>query len=236
MSHPNLDWPRAIEIVRPFTVRVTTPEVSGTGFFLADASRGDLCGVATAAHVVNQAFLWEQPIRIEHPVSGETRLLRGTERAILVDQTKDTAAIVFRKEGFPFPATQLQLFGLDSPLPLGHRIGWLGFPGVAKGQMCFFSGHISSWLTDKDSYLVDGVAINGVSGGPTFYLAPDEPEPRIIGCLSAYLPNRVTGEALPGLAIVTGVAEFREVVAAFDSFDEAKGKEPPAPDFASRAK
>jgi hypothetical protein len=75
-------------------------------------------------------------------------------------------------------------------------------------------------------YLVDGVAINGVSGGPAFR-GEDDGTVSLIGVLSAYIPNRATGETLPGLAVVASVAEFHQMVASFKSFDEALSKQTP---------
>jgi len=55
--------------------------------------------------------------------------------------------------------------------------------------------------------------------------------------VSAYIPNRATGEVLPGLAEMRGVEQFQELTKQFKSLDEAKGKEtiqkgapPPAPE------
>jgi len=42
-------------------------------------------------------------------------------------------------------------------------------------------------VNDLRTYLVDGVAINGVSGGPVFYTATKGIE--VIGSVSAYLPT-----------------------------------------------
>ena len=90
----------------------------------------------------------------------------------------------------------------------------------------------------EEAYLVDGVAINGVSGGPAFI-----PEKMLIGVVAAYIPNRATGEPLPGLAVVRGVGQFHEVAESFRSLDEAKAQEtqpteppPPAPEGESQTK
>ena len=75
---------------------------------------------------------------------------------------------------------------------------------------------------------MDGVAINGVSGGPAFHLTTVENMPVIImGVMSAYVPNRATGEVLPGLSVVRGVAQFHELLPTFESLDQAKSQESP---------
>jgi hypothetical protein len=47
-------------------------------------------------------------------------------------------------------------------------------------------------------YLIDGVAINGVGGGPVFAALKND-QPQLLGTISAYMPNRMRGDALPGL-------------------------------------
>ena len=92
----------------------------------------------------------------------------------------------------------------------------------------FFSGRVSCFLKTEHAYLIDGVAINGVSGGPTFFLASDRYF--ILGVVSAYIANRVTGEVLPGLSVVRDITQFHELGKRFKSIDEAKKKEiPPLP-------
>ena len=73
---------------------------------------------------------------------------------------------------------------------------------------------------------MDGVAINGVSGGPAFCGEADGTV-TLTGVLSAYIPNRATGEALPGLAVVTDVVEFHGMVGSFKSFEEAQSQQTP---------
>jgi hypothetical protein len=90
--------------------------------------------------------------------------------------------------------------------------------------LCFFSGRTSCYLLDEHAYLIDGVAINGVSGGPTFYISSDG-KIRVIGVLAAYMANRATGETLPGLSVVRDVTQFQQLIEQFKSIDEAKLKE-----------
>jgi hypothetical protein len=85
---------------------------------------------------------------------------------------------------------------------------------------------------------VDGVAINGVSGGPAFIR-----EKMLVGVVAAYIPNRATGEPFPGLAVVRGVEQFHELAESFRSIDEAKAEEtlpteppPPTPEGESPTK
>lgn len=54
-----------------------------------------LCAVATAAHVVDHAFYWEQPIRLDQVETENSVLIRQEQQAIFSNATFDTAVIVF---------------------------------------------------------------------------------------------------------------------------------------------
>lgn len=226
------DWPAAIRLLVNYLVKIETPRGSGTGFVISAATSKRLIGIATAAHVVSQAHYWEEPIRITHQTTGRSFVVRHSERAILLEQSRDTAAIVVENEDGFLPQETLPLAPEDKMLRTGHEVGWLGFPSVSPSNLCFFTGRTSCWVQTEGAYLIDGVAINGVSGGPVFHIGRYYPV--IIGVISAYLANRATGEALPGLAVARDVKQFYEVIKRFKTIDEAKKEEteatPPAPD------
>jgi hypothetical protein len=157
------------------------------------------------------------------------------DRAILLDESIDTAAVTFIKEGFPFPQDPLPLIQSQMRLKQGVEMGWLGFPSISPDNLCFFSGRVSCWIDAQSAYFVDGITINGVSGGPAFCLDPKSTL-ELVGVVSAYMPNRATGEVLPGLSVVRDVRQFQELVSRFRSLDQAKEQEtvpstpiPPAP-------
>jgi hypothetical protein len=179
-----------------------------------------------AVHVVSLAHYWEEPIRVDHVSSGKTRLVRHPERALFLDSEHDTAAVLIARGDIPFPKDVLPLAPKDMFLRVGNDIGWLGFPAVDVTRVCFFAGRVSAWNQNARAYLVDGVAINGVSGGPAFHLA--DPLPIIMGVVSAYIPNRATGEVLPGLSVVRDVTQFHELAPTFESITQAKTQESPA--------
>jgi hypothetical protein len=81
---------------------------------------------------------------------------------------------------------------------------------------------VSAFIEQRNSYLVDGVAINGVSGGPVF-VSYDEVTPEIIGTVSAYLPNRTGGT--PGLLRAQDISAFHDDLQTLRSFEEAKERE-----------
>lgn len=223
-----LTWQKAVELIRPHVVRISTPSGSGTGFLLyrPAPTPAPLCGIATAAHVIDQAHYWEQPIRIEHFASGKSMVIRPSERAIFLDENKDTSVILFAAKDLPLPDNPPTLAPANGSLKVGIEVGWLGFPAVSSRNLCFFSGRISCFMKDEHRYLVDGVAINGVSGGPTFFISAKDKE-TVIGVVSAYIPNRATGNTLPGLSVVTDVSHFQDVLKHFKSLEEAKKNAPP---------
>lgn len=221
-------WSEAVEIVQNHVVRIATPRGSGTGFLISNSHRSPVCGIATAAHVVDDSHYWEEPIRIEHSVSGQLTMVRREERAIFLDEERDTAAILFNRGDLPLPPDPLPLGPEEMFLKVGNEIGWLGFPAIPAARLCFFRGTISAWVASQNAYLVDGVAINGVSGGPAFHrLDVDGPSLLLIGVVSAYMPNRATGEVLPGLSVVTDVTQFHKLAPTFASLGQAKEAEPP---------
>ncbi|MGH7973828.1 MAG: hypothetical protein ACREIC_34355, partial [Limisphaerales bacterium] len=72
-------------------------------------------------------------------------------------------------------------------------------PGLVFPELCFFQGCVSGYQEQPPIYLVDGVAINGVSGGPAF-----DRSGLVVGLVSAYLPNQIdSNTTLPGLMMVT---------------------------------
>jgi hypothetical protein len=219
-----MEWDRAIELVTPHVVKIITPQMSGTGFIIDYPGKKKFCGIATAAHVINHAHSWESPIRLKHFTSGKDVLLRYQDRAIFVNYEKDAAVILFSVGELRLPDVPLELISEGEHKKLGVELGWLGFPAIANESLCFFSGRVSHWL-DAGNYLVDGVAINGVSGGPTFSLT--ENGAQLVGIVTDYIPNRATGVALPGLCMVRDVSHFQKVIKDFRSIDEAKEKETP---------
>lgn len=220
-----MPWHIAVDIIQPHVVRIATPQSSGTGFLITYAESTNICGIATAAHVIDHAHYWEEPIRIQHTASNETLLVRQSDRALFIDHQLDTAVILIRRDNLPLPTETLPMIAEGQYLKVGNDIGWLGFPAVSQSNMCFFGGKVSAWIDSDKAYFVDGVAINGVSGGPAFFLNNYKPE--IIGVVSAYIPNRATGEALPGLAVVRGVEQFHELAPTFQSLEQAKQEESP---------
>lgn len=161
--------------------------------------------------------------------TGKSVVVRRDDRAIFLDLSRDTAAILFNRGDLPLPGSPLPFVQAGKAVKIGVETGWLGFPAIPNASLCFFAGIVSGHVPSQNAYLVDGVAINGVSGGSAFHLFPTEANPvYLMGVLSAYVPNRSTGEMLPGLSVVRLIEQFHELAPTFASVDQAREAEPPA--------
>lgn len=226
-----MNWDQIVEKITPHIVKIETQSGHGTGFLSLYNQDKTFCGVATAMHVVSHADEWHQPIRMHHQSSGERVFLEENDRVIFTDWETDSAVILFPKDNFPFlPENPVSLFPSDSIINIGVEVGWLGFPAVAPRDLCFFSGKISARQEynserygDRKAYLIDGVAINGVSGGPVLH-ATEADGIQIVGTVSAYRANRTIGGTLPGLSVAEDVSHFHEVASTVESIDEANKK------------
>jgi len=214
-----MNWNAIVEKVSPYVVKIETPTGHGTGFLCLYNQDKSLLGIATARHVVGYADEWQQPIRIRHLASETQVFLKEAARGILSDPETDSAVILFQPGDLGLPQELIPLLPTSVSLDIGTEIGWLGYPGIAASTLCFFSGNVSA--RRAHSYLIDGVAINGVSGGPVIY-ANDIHGIQFVGTVSAYISNRATGEVLPGLAIAQDVSHFHEMTSFIKSLDEAK--------------
>lgn len=221
-----MNWDHAIETISPHVVKIQTPSGYGTGFLTLYNFDKSCCGIATAAHVVSHSDEWQEPIKVIHPSSQNPLYLTAKERVIFLDRANDSAIIICLKGELEFPESPIVLLPLDQPCRIGLDVGWLGFPGIEPDTLCFFAGTISARQPNRKAYLIDGVAINGVSGGPVFHCpSPDKPNDiRIIGCVTAYHANRATGEALPGLLRAQDVSHFHEVAKRVRDIDEAESQ------------
>jgi hypothetical protein len=150
--------------------------------------------------VGQHAHEWEEPIRLTHAQTGASRIFTQSERVILANPEKDVATILFSDTSLGLPTKPLGLTAADMRIREAIPVGWLGYPASITNKLCFFKGVISCFLDDEESYLVDGVAINGVSGGPAFMTFGQSVEAiSLIGLVTAYVPNRSAVEVLPGL-------------------------------------
>ena len=218
------NWNKTIDPVLPYVYKIKTPNGSGTGFQIFYSQKLNLTVIATALHVINHENEWEEPIKLIHHQSNTNILLKNTDRKIEIYPEKDLALIYFSKKDSKIPTTNPKVVSENTCYKVGVEIGWCGYPSISNDQLCFFEGFISCILNKERSYLVDGIAINGVSGGPAFIKLANN-TPVFIGIISAYIPNRSTGETLPGLSVVRSVEPYQESLKKLKSFELQKEKD-----------
>lgn len=191
--------------------RIIAGDSAGTGFLVSlanERSGRQFAQIATAWHVVEDLVGTSRELEV---ISSSLDAHFSTPANHigfypLGDVRYDTALLVLEMEKNLFDERELMpLFPSDSVLARGAEIGWLGFPGIVEPELCFFQGHISGYLSDPLTYLVDGVAINGVSGGPAF-----DNRCHAIGIVSEYRPNTLSeGRTLPGLVGLVPINAIR---------------------------
>lgn len=208
LSEPVVNvWVEAVKKVSRSVFRVEAGKAGGTGFAISTGQ--DKAGttyalmVATAYHVVRDCG----PDSSIQLFSADGRwVIDRKQFEINVGRPNpdeyDIALIyVQSKTRFFDPHDVLPLLPKDFLGAIGADLGWLGYPSVVWPQLCFFRGSLSAYQPNPPSYLVDGVAINGVSGGPAF-----NEQGVVFGVVQRYIPNvRSEKMALPGLMGVVPV-------------------------------
>lgn len=204
ITHAGRPWQELIPAIEPLVYQVRAGTALGTAFVISvtgPADGGRHCMLVTAWHVVKDVVQTDESldlVRFDGTVL--STLTTGSVAIYPVGPPEcDTALILVpTREPLVSPDTLLPL-PLETMLPRGTELGWLGFPGLVYPELCFFRGVVSGYQEKPPIYLVDGVAINGVSGGPAF-----DRTGLLVGFISAYVPNQVDhGTTLPGLMIVT---------------------------------
>jgi len=214
-----MNWDALISEISPHVVRISTPTGYGTGFLAFYNHDASWCGIATAAHVVAHADEWQQPIRITVEGNGSTICLGSNDRIIFLDRPRDSAVVFFVKGNLNLPQVPITLLPANDRCAVGSEVGWLGYPEIDSEQLCFFAGTVSARKDITNAYLIDGVAINGVSGGPVFH-GHDVPHIQIVGSTSAYFPNMRGGQALPGLMRAQDISHFQDSANKIQSTDQ----------------
>ncbi len=194
-------WVSAAERVSKVVFRVEVDTSSGTCFAVSCSETKNpysyFLMLATAYHVVKDR---KQDYFIRLTSSDETMILTTQTNDIMVippSLPEYDIALLFVKSEHPLIAPEdLPLFQNNGNHPArGTELGWLGYPGVVLPELCFFLGSISGYQSNPPNYLIDGVAINGVSGGPAF-----NQDGVILAAVQRYLPNRLSDNlTLPGL-------------------------------------
>jgi Trypsin-like peptidase domain len=209
---PELTWHGAAARIPKVLFQVYTNYGNGRGtcFLLSVATPEEnvYYGMfATAWHVLKDVKSMEG-IRL---VSADRKKTLNSQNSTihyekLREEIYDTAIIIVKTDK-PIidEANLLPIPPKDLLLAQGAEIAWMGFPGLVEPAPCFFHGYISGYQDNPPRYIVDGVAINGVSGGPVF-----DKHAQLAGLVSAYRPNkRDDNVILPGVSLLLPINSIR---------------------------
>ena len=167
---------------------------------------------ATAWHVIEKLTRTNRPIKLVTADKSKAYEIMPDSYTIYREGPKefDTGIIeVSSERALVFEKDLLPMLDFEELLPRGSEVAAVGFPGLADEEFCFFRGVISGYSKKPPAYLVDGVVLNGVSGGPAI-----DRQARIIGLVSSYLPNRVDrNTTLPGLTTLIPISSIRSLIA-----------------------
>jgi hypothetical protein len=216
------------EFLRNIVIKIESDAGSGTGFVYRN--RDGVALIATAAHVVKEAADVGLPLTLWNERNLPPITLQKSERSISVNfspSTGDAAIISIKPEILRnFSKDDVPIFGWDRVLRTGEQVGWVGFPTTHKDTLCFFSGSISARLTGtRKAYLVDGVGICGVSGGPVFRMdmRVGYKAVIIVGIISHFHPfqtprsaNDKRQDSYPGLLQIESFDQLGGLVAEID--------------------
>jgi len=206
---PELTWHAAATKVEKSLFRVYTESGMGSGFLLsvAENEKKHYGMFATAWHVLSNLKTVDSLQLVSANRKKDINNHNATLSFVrLGDKEYDTGIIIAESNELIIDETSLLTIPpKDLMLARGAEIGWMGFPGFVEPEPCFFHGYISGYLDYPPRYLVDGVAINGVSGGPAF-----DKYGQIAGLVSSYLPNRRDEKTiLPGVAMLVPINAIR---------------------------
>ena len=181
------DWSRLVEEIKPYIVKIETPHGSGTGFQIGEDAKWAYAITVTAHHVIAFAEEWRLPLKITREAPSESlKLPPAAPGGSRIRRTRQDASSLFLPVKRHLPQITLH----PASLPVGTEVGWLGYPGsVSGGKLAFFSGRISVVLHEERNYLLDGVVLPGVSGGPVF--TERDGRIAIVGLVTSHIPNSV---------------------------------------------
>ena len=211
-----VEWSMAVHQMMGNLVRIETHgDGHGSGFIIPPPTNtpGNCC-VLTAYHVIKLAYDTGATITIKNS-AGQSIDLPSLLRNVFYIKERDQAIIGFNAPTEFGALRTVHFLSHDYHCNPGVELGWLGFPRLAKDIPCFLSGRISAYLPEEEAYLIDGVSIHGISGGPAFYCDNDG-KVVLAGIVTNYYPNEVNNQAWPGLAMFRTINPLMELYEAQD--------------------
>jgi len=91
------------------------------------------------------------PIRLEHETSDQSLVQRADKRAILIDGSHDSAAVVFQPANLKLSTSPPRLIEEDKIIKGGVEIGWLGYPALSPRDLCFFHGRVGAHIDNESA-------------------------------------------------------------------------------------
>ena len=218
-----IEWHVAVGQMMRNLVKISTLGGGyGSGIVIPPPAKapGNLC-VLTAFHVIASAYNTGATMEIMRADQERAIRLPSLSRSIFVAKDRDQAIICFNGPKDFESLHELTFLSRDRHYNPGVELGWLGFPNleISRNVPCFLSGRVSAYLEDKEAYLIDGVSIHGLSGGPVFYCAEDKAV--VAGIVTNYYPNEVNQQPWPGLAL------FRTINPLMQLYDEQEKRDIP---------
>jgi len=170
-GHPLRNWWDIAEALARQTFQVQRANCCGTAFLVSqgieeNSPHRHYC-FATAWHVIDDVLEDDRFV-----------LFRSQDKlAIDVDTDRVMTARLGPPSfdlGFVFLRTVDNLLSPEDMMPirgktfpsLGEDLGWYGYPGSLKHEPMFCRGTLPCLKTNPHSYLINGVAYPGMSGGP----------------------------------------------------------------------
>lgn len=209
---PELPWDKIVDRVTPIVFRVYAGRSAGTAFIISLGTEKETslnCAIlATADHVLAASVDTAEKVRL---VSADRQKVFDADMdeirvQPLGSKAHDTMLVLLKsKKPILEQEKLLPMLRWDLVMPKGAPIGWMGYPGITEPELCFFHVHVSGFVNEPPTYLIDGVAVNGVSGGPAF-----DNRSHLVGLVSAYIPNRINAHTtLPGLMALVPINSIR---------------------------
>ena len=87
-----LKWAGAVDHLGPYIFRILTKRATGTGFLISRS--GEVCGIATALHVVEHSYDWEEPIKIVHYTTNKQIILRKPDDRVIFPYLKQDLSFI----------------------------------------------------------------------------------------------------------------------------------------------
>ena len=203
------NWAQLVEEIRPHVVKIQTMNGWGTGFFCARIPKLNGVGIATAQHVIEHAEDWNQPLKLyccgKKPIT-----LPWGQWLSLSHKSEDASVVVVLGDKVEPPSERLPRVDSTKYLAEGHEVGWVGFPSVYPDGLCFFSGRVSVYDRPRERYLLDGVSIPGVSGGPVFYRDGKTKALTLMGSITGYTRPGGGREAV-GLCVANEITKAKAI-------------------------